>query len=1065
MEAQRSSQSAGAGGGDAERSTTDDSASNGQQDDKKPSSTPSPPQQQQQQPQDEKKPSKLKQIWTKIGLDVPTLVIMFKGSIPPIVSLAMYQADAVAQEYTTLGYLVAITSILGFCIMPRGKFIQTMTLNVLAVCLSAAVNLLSLYCATQARKHTTPPGRPLAGYNSSSSAVLAIWLMVQIYLINVVRAARPQFQFPAIIYSIFVIVSSTYGVMFPTMTYALSFMQRLLEAFLTGFAIATATHFVIFPTSSRKVVLKEMTGYMMCLGGMLKAQTAYMASLEDLDPVQAREERERQAAAKAGKKEKKNQTSGGAPLATPALAKLKETLGKTMELHTKLHGDITPAKREFAIGKLESHDLSELWRLMKGVFVPVIGLSSSIDLLNRVASENDWTHEGTTEDEKRKRHEQVENVQFLMKQLHQPFSQMTGEIDAAIKHVLITLELTKPEKKAADVESRGDIPIPGSNGFSEAYKGKVDAFYKSKEKTLEDWCKEHDIELPEGFFEGNSTMPESLVVKDDSIRDRYQRQLFFTLYLEYLLYRASRAMLDLTLFVDKRKHEGALKRSKLIFPGSRTLYKWLKATVGKEDLSKDSHIMTDLDAGGSEAVYLGDSFGKKKDPEHLPPRNVIERGGEIFRAIPNFFRSDASSFGLRTVAATMTIAIVCYLEASQQWFLRQRLLWAMIMVAISMTRTAGQSIWNFVLRIVGTAVAMVGAYVIWYIVVGHTAGVLVFLWLWIACSFYFVVKFPKLIIVAILSLVTAVLIIGYELQVDKIGVQASESNGQPAYPTYELAPYRLATVVGGLFVAFIWTVFPFPISESSELRKDLGASLYLLSNYYAVTHEAVQARVKGVEGDATVKGTHAYHLEKASNAVFSKLLLLLTHLKQNKEFSKFQLQIGGRFPREHYEALIEICQRLLQYIALISYSSTTFSVHRGNVEISQWSNDFRKIITSVSSTSHQITSVLSLLSSSLHNGQALPPYIELPKPYQFLRKLESIDPDLLSIRHIAEPEYSAFAVITICAQAINRDLAGLLEHVKALVGETDFSFQAFAPSSASTDSDSVNSSDAKEKGS
>lgn len=34
----------------------------------------------------------------------------------------------------------------------------------------------------------------------------------------------------------------------------------------------------------------------------------------------------------------------------------------------------------------------------------------------------------------------------------------------------------------------------------------------------------------------------------------------------------------------------------------------------------------------------------------------------------------------------------------------------------------------------------------------------------------------------------------------------SESNGQPAYPTYELAPYRLATVAAGLFVAFIWTI-------------------------------------------------------------------------------------------------------------------------------------------------------------------------------------------------------------------------------------------------------------------
>ena len=108
----------------------------------------------------------------------------------------------------------------------------------------------------------------------------------------------------------------------------------------------------------------------------------------------------------------------------------------------------------------------------------------------------------------------------------------------------------------------------------------------------------------------------------------------------------------------------------------------------------------------------------------------------------------------------MTIAIICFLEASQAWFLQQRLLWAMIMVAISMSRTAGQSTFNFILRIAGTAIAMVGAYVIWYIVNGSTAGVIVFLWLWIFLAFYFVVKFPKLVIVAILSLVTAVLIIG-----------------------------------------------------------------------------------------------------------------------------------------------------------------------------------------------------------------------------------------------------------------------------------------------------------------
>ena len=54
----------------------------------------------------------------------------------------------------------------------------------------------------------------------------------------------------------------------------------------------------------------------------------------------------------------------------------------------------------------------------------------------------------------------------------------------------------------------------------------------------------------------------------------------------------------------------------------------------------------------------------------------------------------------------------------------------MIMVAISMGTTAGQSLFNFVLRIAGTAVAMIGAYIVWYIVDGKIPGVIVFLWLW-----------------------------------------------------------------------------------------------------------------------------------------------------------------------------------------------------------------------------------------------------------------------------------------------------------------------------------------------
>lgn len=854
-------------------------------------------------PDEPKKSSRIKQLWAKTGLDSLTLKTMVKGSLPPTIAISMYQSNVVAARFSTLGYLVAITSILGFCIMPRGKFIQTMSLNIVAVCLAASVNLLALYTVTEARRHTTPSGRQLGGYNSSASAVCAIWLMVQVYVVNVIRAARPQFQFPSIIYSIFVSVSTTYGTQFPNMPAAISFMNRLLEAFLTGFALATGVSFFVFPMSSRTVVFKEATGYLMTIKAVLGTQAAYMQSLEGIDPVKLRQNREEEADKEKHKKKGKKPSVTLGPLTTSASLKLKEVLGKLVELHTKLHGDITPAKREFAFGKLESHDLTELWKLLRMIFVPVLGLSASIDLIQRRATDAHWAYEGATEQEKQVRHTELKQLHFIMKQLHEPFTQVRTEIEGAIMHVLLTLELIKPPKrKAEDEESNGDAAAkPGSAGFAKSYRNKIDNFYHSKAKTLGSWCEEHNIELPPDFFESTFLKPEKMLLRDEHERERHQRQLFFTLYLEYLLWRTGCAVLDLVLYADKRKQEGALKHSKLIFPGSKTLYKWLKAVFSREDLSEDDHFTGDMDSGGSQAVFLGEAFARTRDAEHLPPRNTSEKVGEMIRMIPKFFRSDASAFGFRVVCATMSIAVVCFLEASQQFFLQQRLLWAMIMVAISMTRTAGQSTWNFILRIFGTAVAMVGSYIIWYIVDGKTGGVIVFLWLWMTGAFYFVLKMPKLIVVAILSLVTAVLIIGYELQVQKIGVKASESNGQPAYPTYELAPYRLATVVGGLFVAYVWTVFPFPVSESSELRKDLGASIYLLSNFYSVVHETMAARVKGTDGDARVKGTHAYNLDKARNAVFSKLMLLLNNLKTNAAFSKLQLRVGGRFPREEYE--------------------------------------------------------------------------------------------------------------------------------------------------------------------
>jgi type II secretory pathway component PulF len=146
---------------------------------------------------------------------------------------------------------------------------------------------------------------------------------------------------------------------------------------------------------------------------MLKAQTAYMESLESIDPVAMHQKQldDEKTNAKKGKKD--NATHGA--LDTPAAAAMKATFTKLMELHTKLNADITPAKREPAIGKLSSKDITLMWKQLRMIFIPVLGLSTSIDVLRRHAEKQRWTDLDLNAEEDELRQEQFETLHMMMK--------------------------------------------------------------------------------------------------------------------------------------------------------------------------------------------------------------------------------------------------------------------------------------------------------------------------------------------------------------------------------------------------------------------------------------------------------------------------------------------------------------------------------------------------------------------------------------------------------------------------------------------------------------------------
>jgi predicted Zn-dependent protease len=66
--------------------------------------------------------------------------------------------------------------------------------------------------------------------------------------------------------------------------------------------------------------------------------------------------------------------------------------------------------------------------------------------------------------------------------------------------------------------------------------------------------------------------------------------------------------------------------------------------------------------------------------------------------------------------------------------------------------------------------------------------------------------------------------------------------------------------------------------------------------------------------------------------------------------------------------------------------------------------------------------------------------MEMPKAYQLSEKLRELDPDVLSIKHMQDAGYSAYAVMEIISSMITYNLDGLVTRVESLVGVISFDF-------------------------
>ena len=85
--------------------------------------------------------------------------------------------------------------------------------------------------------------------------------------------------------------------------------------------------------------------------------------------------------------------------------------------------------------------------------------------------------------------------------------------------------------------------------------------------------------------------------------------------------------------------------------------------------------------------------------------------------------------------------------------------------------------------------------------------------------------------------------------------------------------------------------------------------MYLLANFYSCVHTTVGMRLSGSEGNLDDKKSPGRRLEKARGTVFTKELALLAGLRQHSAFTAWEPSLGGKFPRQQYDTIIEEVQK------------------------------------------------------------------------------------------------------------------------------------------------------------
>ncbi|KAF8585510.1 hypothetical protein K439DRAFT_1409815 [Ramaria rubella] len=415
---------------------------------------------------------------------------------------------------------------------------------------------------------------------------------------------------------------------------------------------------------------------------------------------------------------------------------------------------------------------------------------------------------------------------------------------------------------------------------------------------------------------------------------------------------------------------------------------------------------------------------ESRDPDALPPNNVVELFGSHLCALLHGLTSRDAQFGLKGGILSVLLSLPSYFPNSTLFAYRNISIWAIYTAQVTLARYRGDTIFGFLSRLSSTFFGGLVGLAFWYISSGSgkgnpygIAGVAAII---LPLLMFVRVHAPGPPATVEIFAITTTLIVGYSWE------DTHTHNLSTAGYGLSVSWRRFLLIAIGVTSSAIFSFLP----PATTIRRYHRTALATATSEIGLMYCAIMSYAH------TRKEDEFKDIIKNSVALRAKLRRLHDHTT----YVQYEVSLAGKWPQDRYKVLLDIQLE-------IAYLLSDFASVVEQLEPS-WSRAFLQRTRFVDSEFlGDALAVISLISTALRTATPLPQITPSPLLDRFWRdhpglkilQQEVADelglPKTVTLETLQNEQYMYFSVGVSCAHGIVSRLDRLMLATKELVGE------------------------------